>query len=225
MQFIIGNPRSGTTALAEFVGNIYIEPNSEAMLKFDPSKLRHKILEDGYDRTISNLNGFRGFKETTSSINKCQIEYFIESEEIDKVLIIVRNDLFASALSSSISTQIGTWHGHKDFVRERQLSRIDGNLFRSYLAHMWTNNACLLSFTKKKKVKVCCYEDLFTICDRQKRYWGEICEFLGMDFPEERWANVNSKRYNGVDTHTSVPNISELRKIYMEFIYEDSSNR
>lgn len=225
MILVYGHPRSGTTALGYFLGEMFTEPSNEVMLSIDNSELRKLVYNSDINSRIFFLknNDYEVIKEVSYGFNLDDLKTYIRNDHIKHAICIIRNDIFACVLSTLISYQIKKWHGDGDFIRNAEIGPLSVNHFKYEIEELKRVNHEILSLLSPK-VKVVIYEDLFSVSPNQKQRWIDLANHCGLKFDENRWQTINQKRYNSIETYEKVPNISELRKAYMEYIYANPSN-
>ena len=216
MILVFGTPRSGTTAISNYLEG-YNEPFNKWMLDFDDTPFRRRILNLPLDQALERLKGkYRVIKEVSVIFDHTSPLPLIHHPLIDKHLFCVRANIFNQALSLCISIKLKKWHGDKDFVRNSSIGEIDEDLFRYQLDYLKKTNNRIKEICKQVKGKLCVFEDLFESQDSRK-YWHSLSLYTKILFSEEKFAQVNSVRYNDDRTRSSIDNFERLKKIYESF--------
>ena len=221
MILITGHARCGSTSVAYNVGEIYTECYNDHMIRFDESELRKEVVNTSKEDRLELIKkeGYRGNKDLFIYIEP-YIQKLLEDKALSRIVVLIRNDLFSQVFSNCMCIQMNQWHGHNDFVRKGSVSHIPLDLFTYQLKECFKNNKTLVETFKDVNIaKVFVYEDLFSISERQAEYWEDLFAFLNLSFSSKKLFQINHKRYNGIDTQSRIENISELRQIYMNFVY------
>ena len=227
MILVTGYARCGSSSVAYNIGNIYVEAYNDHMIRFDDNNdFRQRVVDAPKENRLELIKreGYRGNKDLFPYIEP-YIQQLLDDGVMSRIVVLIRNDLFSQVFSNCMSILMNKWHGDKDFVKRGSVSYIPVDSFNYQLKTCFDYNKKIIkTFKNVPEAKIFTYEDLFTISERQCESWEALFSFLNLPFSSKKLFSINQKRYNSIETMSKIENISELRQIYSEFIYE-SLNR
>jgi len=241
ITFVIGTPRSGSTAVygtlqwSGYRDHSVAEPSNPSMILptnlsedadrlklFTHQNLRKEIASaprsNGADWFVKLLtkNEIKLTKMVPTQwtwVKMEDVKTLVQNKDVGRVVFTYREDIFYQCISYCISVKLKFFHGDKDHIRNSEIGALDEDKFRELYKLLKDNTRTFKELSTNPKCKLYKYEDLYTINDSQNKHWQDLFDYVGLEWNPLILTRLNQTRYNGPETYAKVDNLDELLEI------------
>ena len=168
--WIIGSPRSGTTALADMMNrSFHYRPELKEWLNVSLGHTRYRNKFPRNCKTFPlDIERYYGKQVSLNDVYAARPEI--------KWITCRRDDLAAQIASFWCALRTGAWHRNT----RKTVPMIDGGSAEWLRGLIDESNRRVAEFAKTVETFDVVYEDFFA---NQKQRWSELCDFLGVSAP------------------------------------------